>query len=193
VDGRFLEAFFNEPYHRVCGRRLRPLCLYHSLFLIVDDNPLHACKEGDAVTWTDLITASLVCSAPDASLRHRQFLPRGFVGRMMAMVWMSTVRHRFKLAMELAKFEAYLKDYSARPKFWTDVDGEPGTVKAPWILSILTFLEDHTNSSEHEILSMPIGWALWKSASLAEQLGMNRSEIVSEDEENAIAALKALG
>jgi hypothetical protein len=192
VDGRFLEAVFNEPKHVVCGRVLRPLCLYHSMLLVVDDNPLHECAVGEVITWADLLTAVLICSAPEQSLREYTFIPNGFFAKMRMLVWLRFARRRYKLAKELAKFENYVKDYSTRPKYWSDDKGGNSMVKAPWILSLASFLEDHSNMTEHEIMVAPVGVVLWKTAAIAEQNGVARGEMVSEEEEKAVELLKSM-
>ena len=93
------------------------------------------------------------------------------------------------MATEIARWIGYRQDYDARPKFWHE-ETEGTGLRAPWILSIASFLEEHSNMTEREVMTAPLGLMLWKSAALAEQLGMTRSDIMTEKEEQIVALIE---
>ncbi len=175
MDCRLAESFVNRDDHIVLGRRLHDFCLSDVLFLSIDDNPIWV--RGKAATLDDLRSAVVICSTPPAKLRRARF-PR------LSRWWMWQTR-KVKFADELHRFADYVEDFDQRPKFWSD-EGEREGLRAPWVLSTLVFLEDHTNMSEDQILTAPLGWTLWKAAALAEQLGLSRDEIMTEEEEKAM-------
>lgn len=178
MDSRLAESFVNRDDHRVLGRRLHDFCLYDALFLSIDQNPIWT-RSRD-VRMEDLRQAVIVCSTPpEVLLRARRPL-----GWWRTQRWLYATR-KAKLVDEFAKFTAYIADFDSRPVFWED-DQKGESLRAPWVLSTLVFLEDHTNMTEREILTAPLGKMLWKAAALAEQLGLSRDDIMTEEEENAM-------
>lgn len=181
MDSRYLESVINrDGQHVVLGRRLHPYCLNDILLLTADNNPI-VCGEGSP-DWGHLVVAVLVCSTPAAEF----ISPRlGGVWRWLYVVWL-TWRYKRHLAREAAKFAAYVDDYFQPPEFWTSDEGR--TSRAPWILSVAAFIEDHSNMTEAEIMTAPAGKMLWKSAALAEHQG-SETEIVSETDQQAMKEL----
>lgn len=179
MDSRLAESFVNRDDHVVLGRKLHDFCLYDVFLLALDGNPLYL--KHRKVEKDDLLAAVSICSSdPERFMRVRT---QGLWAKLKDAVWKWKWRRR-SIALELRKWEAYVDDFDARPVFWEGEGGEP--MKAPWVLSVLTFLEDHTNMGEREIMTAPLGKMLWKSASLAEQLGMSKSQIMTEEEEEAL-------
>lgn len=176
MDRRLAESYVNRDDHRVLGVRLHPYCLYDVFFLTLDQNPL--LLGGKEVTTTDLQSAVVICSTPP----ERLLAARRITWRKR--LWMRLVRRFANWEAELLKFMAYREDFDSRPVFWQGDEG--GSMRAPWVLSISAFLEDHSNMTEREIMTAPLGKMLWKSAALAEQLGVTKSELMSEEEEEAI-------
>lgn len=180
MDSRFAESWVNRDDHVVFGRRLHDYCLYDAFFLAIDENPLHL-RHRD-VTRADLFMAAYICSTPPARLL------KGCRPSPLATHWWRWRMRRRSLVLEVKRFEAYVSDFDARPVFWGGGGGEP--LKAPWVLSIATLLEAHTNATESQIMTMPVGKALWKAAAIAEQNGMTKDDIMSSEEE---AAMKEMG
>jgi hypothetical protein len=181
VDSRFAESLVNRDDHRVLGVRLHPYCFYDAMFLELAESPLLLKHRN--VVLADLYAAVGICSAqPEVLLRGET---RSF-SRLRR--WRM---RRMNLEAEVAKFIVYVKDYDARPVFWEGEGEGGGSLRAPWILSIATFLENHSNMKEREIMTAPIGKMLWKSAALAEQMGLTKSQLMTEEEEAAIAELNA--
>lgn len=184
-----LESWVNaDGKHLVCGRRLHPFCLYDIMFLEVQENPLWL-RDHD-ITWGDLLTAILVCSTPPEQWLNPQKYNTTF-RRIARFLWIAWCRKVHNLELEARKFAVYINDYYSRPEYWIDEgDMEGGNIKAPWIPSITSFIEDHTSMTEREILTASVGKMLWKSACIAEQRGMSKAEIVSDED---LEGLRALG
>lgn len=98
---------------------------------------------------------------------------------------------KYHLAEEVSRFVNYVNDYNQKPRFWMD-DGDTSEdrLKAPWLISVIAFVESNSNMTEAEILSYPLGKLLWKSAALAEQQGKSRNHLMSEED---IQAMQELG
>jgi hypothetical protein len=183
MDNRYLEAVVNKQ-HVILGRKLHPYCLYDMLILTIAENPL--VTRSRAIGLPDLRQAVIVCSTP-----YQRFLEaRSPIGKV-PLTWWRFVSRNPKTDEELAKFIAYLEDFSARPTFWEDDGGGgPGGLRAPWILKMAAFIECYSNMREEEVMTAPLGKMFWKSAALAELLGMSKSELQTEEEE---AAMKEMG
>ena len=157
------------------------------MFLSIDGNNLILTEENKGIEWGDLVTAVSICSNPP---EHFASPNVGIWKAIKTFVWCQWVKRRYSLPLEIMRFRDYVKDYYAKPKFWTGGEGEGGkSCKAPWVYSVACFLETNTNMTEREIMSAPIGKMLWKSATIAEQLGVSSAELVSEEEMKAFEAL----
>lgn len=185
MDTSFLEALVNRQDHQVLGRKLHPFCLFDALFLTLDDNPLFV--GGRVPNWVDLETASIVCSTEPERLLSGMLKGPSKLLRL----WRNWKRRRFTFVEELAKFQCYRADFDSRPTFWSTDEAGTST-KAPWVLSIAAFIEAHSNMTEREIMTAPIGLMMWKSAALAEVLGRSASELLSGDEQQAIEAIEQM-
>ena len=183
MQDSFSEAWINRTDHVVYGRRLNPFCLLHLLFLSLDKNGAYF---GNEPTRDDLISAVLVCSSKPADLSAGRHSIRGF--RRKVWIYAACCQN---YEAELAKFKAYIADYDSKPEFWTSDDG--GTLRAPAILSVATYLEMKTNMSEIEIMTAPIGKMFWKSAAIAEMEGNSRAEIMTEEEAEFLKTIKQEG
>ena len=153
----FYEAFINCE-HKVLGRRLKPFCLRHCLYL-----------EEVSISRKDLELAVIICSADRdiiAAMKRPNFGLRF---------------HRFNRG--LTAFLGYLTDFLSLPDMWDSSGGERA-INAPWILSRATLLLSKTNLTLGEIWDMPLGELLWYCASFAEQEGLG--QIQSDEEKKMI-------
>ncbi len=172
----FYEAFINCE-HKVLGKRLKPFCLRHCLYLEAINSPVMKIVNGDEVEITrkDLEIAVIICSS-DGDVLNALTLPH-FVMRF----------HRFKRG--LRGFLSYLTDYLSFPEMWSKSESDT-TLNAPWILSRATLLLSKTNLTLSEIWNMPLGELLWYCASFAEQEGV--AQIQSDEERKIIEEAEKL-
>lgn len=127
----FYEAFINCE-HKVLGRRLKPFCLRHCLYLEVIGSPIMRIVNGEevAISRKDLELAVIICSADRdiiAAMKRPNFGLRF---------------HRFNRG--LTAFLGYLTDFLSLPDMWDSSEGERA-INAPWILSRATLLLSKTN------------------------------------------------
>lgn len=184
MNQRFLESLVNsDGLHRVCGLRLHPFCFYDLLCLELAENAL-LLRHRDA-DWSDLLIAAKICSGEPG----KWLKPMTRWARLGFWLWSIYIRRRYDIKAEAKKFADYCNDYDSRPAFWSS-DAGAGELKAPWLLAIVTFVEDHSNSSWEEIMGAPAGLVWWKSAALAEQNKMSKSDLISDED---LAGMEALG
>lgn len=139
----FYEAFINCE-HKVLGRRLKPFCLRHCLYLEAIGSPIMRIVNGEEVSISrkDLELAVIICSADRdiiAAMKRPNFGLRF---------------HRFNCG--LTAFLGYLTDFLSLPDMWDSSEGERA-INAPWILSRATLLLSKTNLTLGEIWDMPLG------------------------------------
>jgi len=162
MDPLFLESFLNVE-HRVLGRVLRPLCLWHHLNLDLAQSPFvgyDSPKDSRA-----LILAVRICRArPDSTF---QMLPQK-----------KTPTHLFfrSLSHHTELFECYVRDFFAPPRFFKKSGSK--SPAAPWPLYVVSRLMRYGNFSADQAWTLPIGQALWFSAALGEA-GGEESALVS--------------
>jgi hypothetical protein len=182
MDARYLEAIVNEDgQHVVLGRALHPFCFYDILILEVDDNPLW--DGSRPARWGDLFTAVLACSSPPGAALSPAY-GRGFWRVLRQRLWVLFARRKYKLQEQATAFQVYVKDYYTRPHVWSSAEG---SAKAPWLLSIATYIEAHSNMTEHEIMSASAGKMMWKYGAIAEVL--HGADLMSEAEHEACEAM----
>jgi hypothetical protein len=191
----WLEAVINRR-HRILGRELRPLCLAHSLFLTLAENPLWV---GGRVPDRDaLIETVHLCSLPVDRLFTAEIQPRGVLEKLWILRATRALRSDAGFAAALAAWNAFRADHDTRPEFWESDDGKAMTMRAPSMLNLASYVELHSNMPEAEIWRYPLGALLWKSAALAELRGESAADIMTEEEieiarEQAVAGLSEAG
>jgi hypothetical protein len=186
VDPRFYESWFNVQ-HRILGRTLHPFCFNDALILSAADSLFmgEPTKVSRARLAKELEIAVLVCSTP-AGQWYNPHKGWGYRFLVKAVNW----RRRFSNLETLHKqFQAYLRDYNAGPKIWMDGGNSSTSLRAPWVLANVAYLLRCTTLTEERVWTMPIGQALWYSATTAEQTGTSSAEIMSADEEQALREL----
>lgn len=166
----FYEAFINCK-HKVLGKRLKPFCLKHCLYLEAIGSPIMKVVNGEEaeITRKDLEIAVVICSTDRDIL---DALSRPYITMKF---------HRFKRG--LTAFLGYLTDYLSLPEMWDRSNGKT-TINSPWILSRVILLLSKTNLTREEVWSMPLGELLWYCASFIEQEGFG--QIQSEEERKMI-------
>jgi hypothetical protein len=171
MDRRFLEALIHRD-HRVLGYRLRPYCLAHSVTLEAIGHPL---ASGDALfSPGDIIAFLKAVSAPDP------FRP-DFRPTLWDKLQAFRLRNPETRARVLAQIAAYFEDFASMPTlFQEELKSGPGedfiepnkaAMSAPWVASRLASLHLHTNLTDAEIFSKPLGYLMWLDAAIAETSG----------------------
>jgi hypothetical protein len=160
------------------GRVLRPFSFGHLLALEAAGLDIGALARMNA---GDLILLAEICSLDnplDFDVRAR------WVDKLRA--WrLSLPGYR---ALVLAQMSAYLADYIALPEFWEKEHGGKG-LTAPAILARIACLLSYSNLTYREIISLPLGQAIWLQAAIAEQRGAD-VQIVSERDRELMRELE---
>lgn len=165
ADPLFLEAWVNRQDHRIFGRRLEPLSLWHLLALDAIDSPFLPDGGDDATISDYLLAVAILSKKVPVDL---QVDPEGIVPSRMSVLRAIPFGRKQKDAN--AKLRAYFDDYWSALQIWPDGDESRTPIGAPWILAKVAFLLRNTNLTEHRIWSAPIGQILCYEAALLEQV-----------------------
>jgi len=181
LDKLFSESIVNRDDHVVLGVKLRPLSLWHATLLELIDSPLWHGKSG--VTMTDLRLAVAICSGSWPAYK----IPQGW--RLLC--W-SVATRKCRLAVEAAKFSAYIRDFHAPPMLW-EKEGQgtkgPQVCPLPQPLDVVAWLVRH-GFGEDRSWTMPIGLAHWYYVAIARHRGAE-VDLVSPGEQIAIEKVRA--
>jgi len=180
ADQRFFNAFLTPASTTVCGRKLKPFCLKHRLFLEGIESPF--LKEDVEITVQDIIIALKICgdetiaspTLADIWLGMRLSLSRDYKRRAAVAI----VRH--------------ISTQVNFPKFWERTDRKTyGASNVPWQLTILANLVKN-GVGYAEAMTMPEAKAVWLSAVFNIQAGA-KLEFLSTDDEELIDQMAQLG
>jgi hypothetical protein len=176
ADQRFLSAFLTPAVTVILGKRLKPFCLRHRLFLEGIGSPF--LQEQTELTAADLIVALKVCADEridkptlgDKWLNLKLTLSKPLLARGCA----ALIKH-------IDRAESY-------PKFWERKDRRSGAASTvPWELSVAANLI-RNGVSYQDAFNMPEAKAFWLSATFSIQQG-SKLEFISTDDEDLIAQL----
>lgn len=180
ADQRFLNAFLTPASTNVCGRKLKPFCLKHRLFLEGINSPFS--RDGLEITPQDLIIALKICS--DEAIGTPT----------LADIWLG---FRFELSKDYFKraalaFVRHIDTQANFPKFWERTDRKTcGASQVPWQLTIVGNLT-RNGIGYAEALTMPEAKAVWLSAVFSIQAGA-KLEFLTTDDEALIDEMAKLG
>ncbi len=182
MNEQFAEAFINTE-HRVLGRKLKPFCLRHCLYLEAIGSPFMGVINGEGVPIKreDLELAVLICSSDSDDV----------IKSMAKGNTISTLSMRFRrFKPNCTKFASYLADYISLPKTWekSSKNSKSPKINAPWILSKVMFFITKTSLTLKEAWELPLGELMWYLATFAEQEG--GLDFVSEKEQDLINLVK---
>lgn len=160
----FLEAWINYP-HTLLGRKLRPLCLRHLLWLHALKSPLVLTSQ--PVTLQDLEIAALVCGSSSdeeivTGLNVKELSP---FASFRLKLWHRSNRRRDPKA-EAKAFLAYQDDYLKLPETY-DSGGSGPDCALPWLLMRAAALIQQTGWSEATVYNLPLGKLLWLNIAFA--------------------------
>ena len=175
------ECLTNVP-HTVLGKRLKPLCLLHLLWLYHIGSPLvNTAKE---TTLADLQTAVVICSSTT---------PEEILGKLKAdgirqRLWKLYTRKQ-PLEEQILKFIAYYTDYFSLPDFQDSTETKDD--KIPWLMLCASALVKNTGWDANTVWTMPVGQVIWYNLSFG-YITTGESNIVSDKQLEARRMLEAL-
>jgi len=109
----FFESIAHDD-HWLMGRKLRPFCPWHRVWLNIVKSPLEA---GGSVGLPDLEIFSRICSSDYAGVRKA--IRRTPFSRF-ALLWKM---FRYKIPSQLELLNEYIKDYVSVPDMWRNNNG----------------------------------------------------------------------
>lgn len=180
MQAAFIEAVVNRD-HRVLGRKLHDFCILDAIALSVAGNPIWI---GGKVGMEHLQQAVLICALDHGRFLRARLGPQNRWEWFARILWKRQNRLRERdglLPWHLALWDAYVADFYASPEFF-EPDEEGERLCAPELFSMACFIEDHSNMTTQEIMTAPIGLMMWKSATLAERLGIAGAKMMSEEQ-----------
>lgn len=176
ADQRFFDAFLTPASSLVLGRRLKPMCIKHRIFLEGIGSPF--VREDAQLTIPDLIIALKVCGD---ELIDRPTLRDKWLGLRLALS--DDLFRRGCRAMV-----QHLDTPKAFPRFWErDEKKSGGASSIPWQLNIIATLVKGGVSYEDALL-MPEARAVWLASVFSIHQGA-KLEILTTDDEDLIDQL----
>lgn len=168
ADLRFFSAFLTPAGTSILGKKLKPFCLKHRIFLEGIDSPF--LQQDKELTPTDLLVAIKICS--DESID----------GFTWADKWKALVLTLSKTRMAEASlaFVKHINQQASYPKFY-EKKSSNGESAIPWQLSILATLI-RNGMTYSEALNMPEAKALWLATAFNIQQGAKLDILTTDDE-----------
>lgn len=182
----FFEAWINTE-HRLLGRKLRPLCLRHLLFLHAIQSPLVVTDK--PCTLPDLEVAAIVCgSATDAeALTAFNVQKLSAFEKFRLRIW-----HRQNLRRDVRKeaeaFLAYQDDFLSIPEVYETEGGTKTGTGLPWLLMHAAALIQATGWGEGEVFNMPVGKIVWLNLAFG-YLKTGETSVITDADQEARALL----
>ena len=184
--GAFFEALVHSREHVVMGRRLRPLTLWHWLWLDALGNPV---LEGRPASLLDLTQAVAVCESRFGDLPGAVLNKSLWRRLWFGLGW----TFRWRLEVEAAKFGAYFEDFFTGPDLWQDEDEDERTrddASLPGYYRTVARLMK-SGMSREEAWMMPVGEAQFLAVVWQEGDG-GEVQWVTPKERAMMAAAEAL-
>jgi len=148
----FHEAFAHRE-HRVLGRKLKPYCSYHLLWLKIVKSKLIT---GGTITLPDLDIAARICSA-NYGQAQAAIAPHRL--DKLAYMWKAL---RYRLNDEIAKFQDYTDDFNSPPT--PETRGGESTFRGehlPHEIWTVSGLMSILHMTREEAWMCPLGEAEW--------------------------------
>jgi hypothetical protein len=169
----FFESLINVD-HTILGKRLKPLCLLHLLWLYHIKSPLvYTSLE---CTMEDLELAVLICSNSSSGKILKAITPKRFKYHL----WHRANKKR-ELKAELLKWVEYNNDYLSLPTFYPRGNEETDE-KLPWLITTAASVIKETGWSDEQVFAMPIGKLLWWNIAF-NYLATGKTNIMSDKEQ----------
>jgi len=166
--------------HRLCGLRLKPLCLLHLLWLEQVGSPLLSSDE--RVTLRDLELAAAICSSSTSEEITKRLARTAYVWH-----WLNSFRN---IRNEAKAWIAYFNDFFAVPELMQQDGGSAS--KLPWLSLCLASVVKETGWDAERVLRLPVGLVVWLNLSFG-YLNSGETSVVSDRERQAMALLRDMG
>jgi hypothetical protein len=175
---RFFENFCNVS-HKVLGKRLKPFCALHYLWLEHLDSPLIITSKN--VSPADLRLAVAICSqdSSEAILAAINRENKRWIAPKSA-----------NLAADVKLFLAYTDDYCSLWEY-EDKAGGATVEKLPWLLVAIAAFIKETGYPQEVVWKMPLGQLLAFNSAFS-YLQTGEANIVTDTDRAAEAALTSL-
>jgi hypothetical protein len=173
ADQRFYEAFLIPSATWVIGKKIKPFCLRHRIFLEAIGSPFFSDDKDREITQSDLIIALKICA--DEPIGSPTLADRWLALRL----WLSPALFR-----QGCKGILWHIDSSRLfPKFWerTDRQGSGSGASLPWHLIVACNLIK-SGISYQDAFNMPEAKAIWLSSAFS-IMGGAKLEILTTDDE----------
>lgn len=171
ADQRFLNAFLTPSVTLILGKKLKPFCLKHRLFLEGIGSPF--LEEHQELTAADLIIALKICANEPIckpTLQDKWLNFRLYMSKPL-------------LAAGCSALLKHIDRHDSYPKFWERKDKRSGSASTvPWQLSVAANLI-RNGISYQDAFTMPEAKAFWLSATFCIQQGSKLEFISTEDED----------
>ena len=190
-DERFAQAFLHNPHHKVLGKELSPVSLWHKLQLEYVNSPV---MSGGSVSVSDLILAVEICRTQFPVMATLNVPKRG-LRRTLWLLW----AERVNMPREMKSFTDYCEDYCSMPKIEMAKKGE----KVPdmdYCLSDVALYRKMSGSPRDETWNIPLGELAWMNAAFSRSEGADfcvetpldeaRKMRMREHKYSAISAIK---
>jgi hypothetical protein len=178
ADQRFYDAFLMPSATWVCGRKLKPFCIRHRIFLEGVGSAFFSEDQGKELTPGDLLLAIKICG--DEVIGHPTWADRWLSFRM----WISPEYFR----AGCRAFLWHIDSSRLYPKFWERNDrGGGSSINLPWQMMVVGNLIKN-GVSYQDAFNMPEAKAVWLSATFS-ILNGSKLEILSTDDEALIDQL----
>lgn len=178
ADQRFYDAFLMPGATWICGRKLKPFCLRHRIFLEGLGSPFFSEDGAKEITPADLLLALKICG--DEVIGSPTWSDHWLTFRM----WLSPEYYR----AGCRAFLWHIDSTKLYPKFWERSDRGGGSpISLPWQMLVIGNLIKN-GISYQDAFNMPEAKAVWLSATFS-ILNGSKVEILTTDDEALIDEL----
>ena len=179
MDSLLTEALINSKY-RVLGKKLRPYCLWHEFLLLASENPFFVESSEEEANIAHLEAAARICCCKYGELPSQKINSK----------WVAVKAVILGVEKQLASFKTYIDDYNSGPQIWHEEKKEEGGSKSGPPGTIFTAVSCLSlGIDERRVWEMPIGIALWYSATRQFDKG-GEMDFVTERNRNIMENLK---
>lgn len=174
----FLESVINTS-HKVYGKKLLPLSLFHIGMLENINSPLLL---GGELTGEDILKGALICSSKNVRKLESNF--GNFINNILFFY--------YKPHIELQKWNAFWSDYFPTPQMM-EKEGETKDSKFPYIASCAAAIIRQTGWSFDKVFyEMPVGQLIWLNLAF-NFIENGETDIVSDKELRVIEQIRSFG
>jgi len=172
----FLESIINTE-HRVYGKKMLPLSLFHVAMLENIESPLLI---GGELKPEDIQKAAIICSSKNVQKLNDSF--RNFINNLLFFL--------YKPHKELSKWEAYWSDYFPTPQMMEDENIKENTF--PYVASCAAAIIKSTGWDFNKVFyETPIGQLVWLNLSFG-FVETGKTNVISDKELDIMEKIRAM-